>query len=80
MIDRGKFKAINNKFIENLLIANLTSRLSCLFSLAESDTCLLDPNIDPIKSAEKMNNKINGKMSLCIASIYDEICSSSKFI
>ena len=80
MIDRGKFKAINNKFIENVQIANLTSRLSCLFSLTESDTRLLDLNIDPIKSAEKMVNKINGKMSLCIASIYDEICCSSKFI
>ncbi len=44
----------NNKFIENELIANLTSRLRRLFSLTESDTRLLDINMDPIKSDENI--------------------------
>ena len=61
--ETGKFKIMNNKFIENELIANRMSLFRRLFSL--TDVCLpvtfnLDRNIEMISSAENMIITTNG--------------------
>jgi hypothetical protein len=60
----GKFKMKKSQFIENEVIANRTSRLSCLFGLLKFEMRRLDLNMALISKVEKTVIKTRGTHSL----------------